>query len=340
MSRFSYLIVGLLLCLPAVRIEAEEAINADSTQHDIACVVDHLENALQRKHHPPFDEFIAETATFQGVKPLRQSLMEGKPVEFKPDSQRYWLSLSNIDPDSDFGTYMPKGVDGKKSVLVFRDMDTKQDERFRVLYWLSKINGKWMVVYLADGWSPNEPLASAAKILPKGDPPPPLAQASIGAFPNSMLGFLSPGNHLSIHYPRTAEGGTDDHFSVRILDDAAWQIAHDARLLSIDELRKKHPAIDAFVSKELAEYTDKLARRNESAPKGRRYVPEISLMHDFALLCTVVHVGDDYVLVSYGDENAKRRVYPSQFLKVIYWSSGFPQIRIDYQLVDIEETEP
>ena len=74
--------------------------------------------------------------------------------------------MSKVTPNSNLSQYLPEGVDAKNSVLVFRDTAKQENRRFRTFYWLSKINGKWMVVNVADGWDSLEPLASAARALP------------------------------------------------------------------------------------------------------------------------------------------------------------------------------
>ena len=163
---YSHLIIALLLLSPASGVKAEEGAPANSPVHDIARAVDQLENAIQGKDHRPLEEFVAENATFQGMRPLRKMLKDAKPVKFDPDSRRFWLPLSKVEPKSKLSPYLPQGVDAENTVLVFRDTDAREDRRFRVFYWLSNTDGKWMVVYNADGWDSLEPLASAAQSFP------------------------------------------------------------------------------------------------------------------------------------------------------------------------------
>tara|TARA_A100001391_G_scaffold140937_2_gene98853 strand:+ start:520 stop:1071 length:552 start_codon:yes stop_codon:yes gene_type:complete len=157
--------VLLLLFVPTLTIKAKDTQAAETTDQEVTLVVDELENAIQGKSHRPLEEIVTEDATFQGTRPLRAMLRDAKPVKFAPDSRRYWLKLSEIEPNSKLSQYIPKGVDADNSVLVFRNTDERDNRRFRVFYWLSKIDGKWMVVYNADGWDSADPLASAAKEL-------------------------------------------------------------------------------------------------------------------------------------------------------------------------------
>ncbi|TWU17086.1 hypothetical protein [Allorhodopirellula heiligendammensis] len=161
-NRFSLL---LLLLLPTLAIEAQETRAVETAEQEVTIVVDELENAIQGKSHRPLEEIVTEDATFQGMRPLRKMLRDAKPIKFAPDSRRYWLKLSEIEPNSKLSQYIPEGVDADESVLVFRNTDQRDDRRFRVFYWLTKTEGKWMVVYNADGWDSADPLASAAQEL-------------------------------------------------------------------------------------------------------------------------------------------------------------------------------
>jgi len=171
---------------------------------------------------------------------------------------------------------------------------------------------------------------------------PVVAQSSTDAFPTSMLGFLETGTHMGLRYSFQGQGNWDEYFVVQILDNDGWTIANDSRLLPLEELRKKHPDVESLASKTLVDYQDDLPKRMDRLPQGKRYAdPDISISVDRStILCTVVHVGEDYVLVSYGGADAKRRVLPKHLIKSINWDDGLPALTIQSKVVDAAKTEP
>jgi hypothetical protein len=178
------------------------------------------------------------------------------------------------------------------------------------------------------------------------DATPVAAQSSADTFPTTILGFLETGTHLGVQHSdyRRDGGGRDEHFVLQILDNDGWKIANDSRRLPLEELRKKYPVVESLASKTLEDFQDSSATRMDRLPKGKRYSdPDISIARDrltVTLLCTVVHVGDDYVLVSYGDAGKKRRVLPKHMIKYIGWDDGLPSLSISSKVVDADETEP
>jgi hypothetical protein len=155
----------LLLLVPAIAASAEQKTPHANIETDVAPVVVAFENALQGRDHPPLDEFIAKEAKGErGL--LREELSQPvqKPVTFPDSSKLHWLNLADVDA-KEFWKMLPDGVDAERSLLVFRNTDSKGDETFRVVYLLSKFEGRWMVVGAGDGWMANEPLASASSPL-------------------------------------------------------------------------------------------------------------------------------------------------------------------------------
>ena len=168
------------------------------------------------------------------------------------------------------------------------------------------------------------------------------AQSSTEAFPRSLLGFLKPGMHVGVDYTVNRSGDAEEHFSLKIFDDTGYRIAVDTRLLSLDELRRKYPVIEKHAEKTLSNYQQQLPDRAKKLARGKRYAkPELSMsVSRRTLLCKVIHVGDDYVLVSYG-EAEKRRVLPKHMIKRVYWSEGLPHLYASARVVavDTDETE-
>ena len=181
--------------------------------------------------------------------------------------------------------------------------------------------------------------------LAHSDATPVAAQSSADTFPTTMLGFLETGTHLGVQYSdyRRDGGDRDEHFVLQIFDNDGWKIANDSRRLPLEELRKKYPVVQSLASKKLQDFQDSSAARMDQLPKGKRYSdPDISIARDrstYTLLCTVVHVGDDYVLVSYGDTGKMRRVLPKNMIKHIGWDDGLPSLSISSKVVDAAETE-
>jgi hypothetical protein len=178
------------------------------------------------------------------------------------------------------------------------------------------------------------------------DATPVAAQSSADSFPTTMLGFLQTGTHLGVQYSDYSRdgGGRDEHFVLQILDKDGWEVANDSRRLPLEELRRKYPVVESLASKKLTDFQDSSATRMDRLPKGKRYSdPDISIARDrstYTLLCTVVHLGDDYVLVSYGDTGKQRRVLPKHMIKYIGWDDGLPSLSVSSKVVDAAETEP
>ena len=138
------------------------------------------------------------------------------------------------------------------------------------------------------------------------------------AFPHSLLGFIKPGMHLGLKSNRT-----DSLVSIQIFSDEQFRIAKDAREMTIGELGKKHPQVADQAAKALAAFAssgeDQKVRPQvlDSASPGE---PTVTLVIDrTVLLCTVRHVGEDYLFVSYGADNMKKQVIAKQTVARIRW---------------------
>ncbi|MCA9191943.1 MAG: hypothetical protein KDB03_09280 [Planctomycetales bacterium] len=166
-------------------------------------------------------------------------------------------------------------------------------------------------------------------------PPSLFAQAEGEEFPSSMLGFLKVGTRVGVHYNQSPDR-TGEQFTIGIYDESGWRMAVDARKLSNSELRKKYEIIDSLATQYLKEHEESMSKRSNKLPTGTRYAePEISISFDrSALLCTVLHVGSDYVLVSYGEQNNKRRVLPKHLIKYIYWDNNIPNFSVQSKIVN------
>jgi hypothetical protein len=165
----TYLLLSLLVT--EVATSADQKTPQESIATDIAPVVAAFEDALQGRDHPPLADFIAKEAKSErGL--LREELSQParKPLALPAASKLYWAKLMDADAEA-FRRMLPNGVDADSAVLVFRNTDSKGDESFRVVYCLSKVEGRWKVVGAADGWMANEPLASASSPLAVGNPP-------------------------------------------------------------------------------------------------------------------------------------------------------------------------
>ncbi|HEX5106143.1 MAG TPA: hypothetical protein VFV87_20125, partial [Pirellulaceae bacterium] len=121
-------------------------------------------------------------------------------------------------------------------------------------------------------------------------------------------------------------GQADSLVSIEIYSEEQIRIASDARTMNLEELGKKYQHVGEQAAKALAEYKASLEAQRERnsrfdfPPQGE---PVVSLGEDrTVLLCTVAHVGDDYVLVSYGDENPRKQVFAKQAIARIRWATG------------------
>lgn len=97
----------------------------------------------------------------------------------------------------------------------------------------------------------------------------PSVRAADDAYPQSLLGFIKPGMHLGVSYEQSSS-----LVMIEILTDKQVQIWMESREKTLKDLGQKRPnAADIEMQKFLARTT---------------YV------------CTVLHVGDDYILTTLG----------------------------------------
>lgn len=139
--------------------------------------------------------------------------------------------------------------------------------------------------------------------------------------PSNFAGFLEPGTRLGVT-PQDAS----EHIRLLIFPDKEFEILKDAKIMDQEDLAKKHPEFAVAREAELKRFTESLKNREHELPPGVKYgEPRVGLYgyHDM-LLCTVVHVGDDYFLVTYGIEQVKRKAYPTRFVASITWQDSLP----------------
>ena len=147
------------------------------------------------------------------------------------------------------------------------------------------------------------------------------------AFPSSLLGFIKPGMQLGVRSSRM-----DSLVTIEIYRDEQFRILRDARDMSLEDLGKKYPQIADKAAKALAEFTSSLEAQRTRTPQVANFPPSgkptVSLAVDReVLLCTVLYVGDDYFLVTYGDDNSKRQVIAKHAVTRMRWASADVRFR-------------
>lgn len=139
-------------------------------------------------------------------------------------------------------------------------------------------------------------------------------------FPKTLLGFIKPGMLIGLRASQS-----DSLVSVEIYDEEQFRFAMDARHLKLDELEKKYPSVSEKAAEALANYQSSPEARASGNVKGTNFVREPSIELDVdrtTTLCTVLHVDDDYFLVTYGDDSSKKRqVIAKQAVNRIRWAS-------------------
>jgi hypothetical protein len=134
--------------------------------------------------------------------------------------------------------------------------------------------------------------------------------------PATLVAFLKPGTHIGI---RTYDGR--DGFTVTIYSKSDFDIALDARNLELDALAAKYEKVAQARDRTLAHFTESLESRRKTLPSGAEFgEPTASLFIDkHEGLYTVGQIGEDYILVRYGDEGTKRRAFATRNISSIGW---------------------
>ncbi|MEZ6086793.1 MAG: hypothetical protein R3C05_01920 [Pirellulaceae bacterium] len=156
-------------------------------------------------------------------------------------------------------------------------------------------------------------------------------------FPETLLGFIKPNMQIGI---RTSQG--DSLVSVEIYDEEQFRFAQDARNLKREELEKKYPNVSEKAAKALAGYESSIEAQTSGTDRGPGFrsnvAPFVELDVDRATtLCTVLHVAEDYFLVTYGEDNSKKQVIAKQAVTRIRWASG--DLRFKTSLRPVRRTE-
>jgi hypothetical protein len=139
--------------------------------------------------------------------------------------------------------------------------------------------------------------------------------------PASLLGFVKPGMEIGIR-----SSSKDSFFSIVIYDKEQFRFEKDARRLDLDELGQKYPKVLQETTKALAKWrstmTDQLPPASEGPLRQPPVEPAVALDLDLTVtLCTVVHATDDYILVTYGDDNTKRQAIAKQAVSHLRWAT-------------------
>ncbi len=101
-----------------------------------------------------------------------------------------------------------------------------------------------------------------------------------------------------------------------------FAIQRDARSSkSIDELARDHPSVAVLRDEAVAKAKKSPTLRKANLPSGQAYgEPEAKVSVDSRLLlCTVTHVGTDYLLVSYASDNERRKAISTRHIAGIRW---------------------
>jgi hypothetical protein len=137
--------------------------------------------------------------------------------------------------------------------------------------------------------------------------------------PQTLVGFLKPGLQIGIRANQNS-----DRVTIAIYSKSDFEVAIDARHLKRDELASKHEKVAQEFERIRKEQVTSHASRQNELPPGKTFgEPNVSLMvNPFERLCTIIHTGDDYILVSEVIAPKKRRVISTRFISQIDWQDG------------------
>ena len=163
------------------------------------------------------------------------------------------------------------------------------------------------------------------------------AIAADDVFPTSMLGFVKPGMHLGIK-----SSPSNSFVTIEVYSEDQFQLAKDARELTFEDLGQKYPLVADQAAKALKEYKAAVEARRLQSPKSANFrspgEPTVALEVDRAvLLCSVLHVGEDYVLVAYGADSSKKQVIAKQSVSRIRWASDDLRFRNSLKRTETQE---
>ncbi|WP_164101988.1 hypothetical protein [Candidatus Laterigemmans baculatus] len=139
--------------------------------------------------------------------------------------------------------------------------------------------------------------------------------------PSTLSGFLQPGVRLGV-----TPKGDSQHLELLIFSDKHFEILQDAKIMDEEELAAKHPEFAAARDAELKRFSESLKKREPDLPPGVKYgEPRVELyVSRETLLCTVVSVGENYFLVTYGIDEVKRKAFATRFVTSIAWQDELP----------------
>jgi len=136
---------------------------------------------------------------------------------------------------------------------------------------------------------------------------------------NALAEIFEPGTNLAI---RSAKGA--EHVDLTIITSAEFfEIAKDSTELELSDLSEKYPEVDHAVQdkkKELATYIED--NRSDLKPGWDFGEPRISLRRPGGELGTVVHVGADFIVVSFDETSQRRRLFSTRFIRTVDWHEG------------------
>jgi hypothetical protein len=135
----------------------------------------------------------------------------------------------------------------------------------------------------------------------------------------TLADIFKPGTKVAVLEPRDA-----DYFNVTIITSAQfYEIAKDSRLLDLAKLSAKYPKVDQLVrekQKELAAYIDD--NRDDLEPGTVFGDPKMSFRRPSGDLGIVEHVGNDFIVVAFDENDQRRRLYSTRFIRTIEWHAG------------------
>ena len=142
--------------------------------------------------------------------------------------------------------------------------------------------------------------------------------------PATLSGFLKPGSYIGIRGLR--ESGP---ISITVFSQDDFEIARDARRLSLDEFSAKYPSVREARDRRLAHAAAGRETTRDQLPRDKEFGElEIELYVDRSqALGKLLHVGDDYILVAYDGDPETRRIerryaYAIRSISQIGWNSA------------------
>ncbi|WP_147866904.1 hypothetical protein [Stieleria maiorica] len=130
-------------------------------------------------------------------------------------------------------------------------------------------------------------------------------------FPKRLVGLLTPGMHVGYNSATTP----GQRIEVVAWSQERFEMELDARKMPIAELSRKYPAVAAAAARLKSTQDPRMDASELAVQWSPLYAP-----------ATVLHVGDDYVLIQSAESDQVRLAIPADRILAIRWGLNAPTL--------------